>query len=225
MNQISHPIVNGPSHTYYVGHILCAIFLQCKYYSFSRTDNLVSFCWIIETFANNFTLLFFLQINFVLCVVIRHWNSNSFEYFFVFDRLKSIRGLLSIKSNVLQDSHNPASSKSFWLGQSFFVFVVSSSKKLCQFSAENAIVRLPADYPDILQSQKTSIFYIFFRENLESHSQPKVLSTGQPSCSVKIFCYDFDTENDFECTYWHNLAIYLKFVLWCYIFLLFWLTQ
>ena len=129
MNQISHPIVNGPSHTYYVGHILCAIFLQCKYYSFSRTDNLVSFCWIIETFANNFTLLFFCKIYFVLCVVIRHWNSNSFDFFFVFDRLKSIRGLLSIKSNVLQDSHNPASSKSFWLGQSFFVFVVSSSKK------------------------------------------------------------------------------------------------
>ena len=162
MNQISHPIVNGPSHTYYVGHILCAIFLQCKYYSFSRTDNLVSFCWIIETFANNFTLLFFCKIYFVLCVVIRHWNSNSFEYFFfVFDRLKSIRGLLSIKSNVLQDSHNPASRKSFWLGQSFFVFVVSSSKKNFANSQQKMLL---SDYQQTIQtyySRRKQAFFTF----------------------------------------------------------------
>ena len=154
MNQISHPIVNGPSHTYYVGHILCAIFLQCKYYSFSRTDNLVSFCWIIETFANNFTLLFFCKIYFVLCVVIRHWNSNSFEYFFLYltgwnqfgDFYQS--NPMFCKTRIILQA-----AKVFDWAKVFFVFVVSSSKKkLCQFSAENAIVRLPADYPDILQS-------------------------------------------------------------------------
>ena len=161
MNQISHPIVNGPSHTYYVGHILCAIFLQCKYYSFSRTDNLVSFCWIIETFANNFTLLFLQNI---FCSVCGN-SSLEFEliwiFFFVFDRLKSIRGLLSIQSNVLQDSHNPASSKSFWLGQSFFVFVVSSSKKNFANSQQKMLL---SDYQQTIQtyySRRKQAFFTF----------------------------------------------------------------
>ena len=84
----------------------------------------------------------------------------------------------------------------------FFVFVVSSSKKNFANSQQKMLL---SDYQQTIQTyysrRKQAFFYIFFQENLESHSQPKVLSTGQPSCSVKIFCYDFDIENDLEFRY------------------------